>query len=202
VRATGFMTTDVVTVHPQTMVKAAAATLAAHGIASAPVVLDDGTLVGIVSELDLLVHDVPPDPLTRLAPVEADTAPLPRVVADVMTRDVVTLPPVADAAQFLEHMVRDRILCVPVVADGRVVGVVSRRDLLRLFARPDAEIARDVEEALDRVLPGGRWGVRVVDGLTELVTTDPDAQPRVAARVAQSVPGVVRVSLSAPAQSG
>src|SRR3712207_3080998 len=120
------MTTDVVTLHPQTQLKAAAATLAERNIASAPVVLDDGTLVGVVSELDLLAHDVPPDPLARLAPVEPDTSPLPAVVADVMTREVVTLPPEADAAQFLRHMLADRIVCIPVVADDRVVGVVSR----------------------------------------------------------------------------
>ena len=193
-RATGFMTTDVVMLHPQTPVKAAATMLVEHNIASAPVVLDDGTLVGIVSELDLLAHDVPPDPLTRLAPVEPDTSPLPRVVADVMTPDVVTLPPEADAAQFLQHMLVDRIMCVPVVVGDRVVGVVSRRDLLRLLARPDAEIARDVEAALAEVLPADRWRVSVVDGLAELLSTVPGPQSRVAARVAQSVPGVVRVS--------
>lgn len=139
---------------------------------------------------------MPPDPLTRLAPVVPDPVPPPRVVGDVMTRDVVTLPPVADAAQFLEHMVRDRILCVPVVVGDRVVGVVSRRDLLRLLARPDAEIAASVEAALARVLPGDRWRVHVVDGVTRLATTVPGAQARVASRVAQSVPGVLRIDVS------
>lgn len=192
-RASGFMTTDVVTLHPDTSVKAAAATLAGRGIASAPVVLDDGTLVGVVSELDLLARDVPPDPLARLARVEPDRSPPPRVVADVMTRDVLTLPPDADAAQFLAYMVRDRILCVPVLAEDRVVGVVSRRDLLRLLARPDEEIAGDVEAALAEALPRERWRARVEDGIARLTSPAPDAQQDVAARVAQSVPGVVRV---------
>ena len=53
-RASGFMTTDVLTLHPLTSLKAAAATLAARNVASAPVVDDDGRMVGIVSELDLL----------------------------------------------------------------------------------------------------------------------------------------------------
>ena len=201
-RASGFMTKDVVTLHPRTQLKEAAATLAEHNIASAPVVLDDGSLAGIVSELDLLAHDVPPDPLTRVAPTEPETAPLPSVVADVMTRDVVTLPPTADAAQFLQHMLVDRIVCIPVVLADRVVGVVSRRDLLRLLARPDADIAKDVQHALAEALPWERWGVRVVDGLAELATETPRAQARVAARVAQSVPGVVRVHLSESASSG
>jgi CBS domain-containing protein len=202
VRATEFMTTDVVTLHPRTPIKDAAGTLAAHGIASAPVVLADGRLVGIVSELDLLAHDVPPDPLTRLALVAPDPGPLPTVVQDVMTRDVVTLPPDADAAQFLQHMLRDRILCVPVVVGGRVVGVVSRRDLLRLLARPDAEIAAAVGAALARALPGERWQVRVVDGVAEIASMVPTGQPRVAVRVAQSVPGVLRVGVSGPPAAG
>jgi CBS domain-containing protein len=197
-RASGFMTTDVVTLGPRTPLKVAAATLAGHGIASAPVLLEDGTLVGMVSELDLLEHDVPPDPLTRLAPVPPDTAPLPRVVADVMTRNVLTLPPEADAAQFLAYMLRERILCVPVVADDRVVGVVSRRDLLRLLARPDREIAAEAEAALAEALPADRWRVSVLEGEATLASPAPDPQPRVAARVAQSIPGVVRVSVAAP----
>lgn len=197
-RATGFMTTEVLTLHPQAPIKAAAAMLVEHNIASAPVVLDDGTLVGIVSELDLLEHDVPPDPLTRLAPQRPDVAPLPRVVADVMTSEVITLPPEADAAQFLRHMLLDRIVCVPVVAGDRVLGVVSRRDLLRLLARPDPEIARDVEAALTEALPDDRWRVTVVDGLAELRGTVPVEPSRVAARIAQSVAGVVRVSFPAP----
>jgi len=201
-RASGFMTTDVVTLHPLTSLKAAAATLADRNVASAPVVEDDGRLVGIVSELDLLAHDVPPDPLTRITPVPPDTSPLPRVVADVMTREVVTLPPVADAALFLQHMLVDRIVCIPVTVGDRVVGVVSRRDLLRLFARPDAEIAADVEAAVAAALPGEHWQAAVREGLVELPTTARTPQAEVARRVAQSVPGVVRVLLSAGDQPG
>ena len=192
-RATGFMTTDVVVLHPSTSIKQAAATLAEHAIASAPVVGDDGRLAGIVSEIDLLAHDVQPDPLARLSPVPPDPLPPPRVVADVMTRDVHTLPPDADAAQFLQRMLASRIVCIPVTDGERVVGVVSRRDLLRLVARPDAEIAAHVEAALAAALPGESWHARVTEGLTSLSADAPDAQARVAARVAQSVPGVIRV---------
>ena len=194
-RASEFMTTDVLTLRPHTSLKAAAAALAARNVASAPVVDHDGRLVGIVSELDLLARDVPPDPLTRITRVAQDTAPLPRVVADVMTREVVTLPPVADAALFLQRMLADRIICIPVTVDDRVVGVVSRRDLLRLFARPDPQIAADVEAALTAALPGEHWHAAVREGVVGLTTTSRAPQPEVALRVAQSVPGVVRVLL-------
>jgi CBS domain-containing protein len=188
------MTTDVVTLRPSSSIKEAAATLSEHAIASAPVVADDGTLVGIVSELDLLAHDIPPDPLAHLLPAPSDLPP-PAVVAEVMTRRVITLPPDADAAEFLRHMLADRIVCIPVTEDDRLVGVVSRRDLLRLLARPDEDIAADVEAALAAALPGEGWRARVVDGLAELAGAGAGAggEPRVAARVAQSVPGVIRV---------
>lgn len=188
-RATGFMTTDVVTLAPSASIKAAAATLAGRAVASAPVVTADGTLVGIVSELDLLAHDVPADPIAHLAPVEPDPAP-PRTVADVMTRQVVTLPPDADAAQFLARMLADRIVCIPVVDGDRVVGVVSRRDLLRLLARPDADIAADVAAALGAALPGEAWQVAVDEGIATLAG---GTEVAIARRVAQGVPGVIRV---------
>lgn len=195
-RATGFMTTDVVTLLPSASIKEAAATLAARAVASAPVVTQDGTLVGVVSELDLLAHDVPPDPLAQLTPVRPDPVPPPRTVADVMTRQVVTLPPDADAAQFLRRMLADRIVCIPVVDGERVVGVVSRRDLLRLLARPDGDIAADLDAALAAALPGEGWRAHVAEGIASLTCSGADAQPNVAARVAQGVPGVVRVHLA------
>ena len=197
-RATAFMTTDVLTLHPQVPIKVAAAALADRNVASAPVV-DDGRLVGIVSELDLLAQDVPPDPLARISPVPPDTAPLPATVQDVMTRQVITLPPTADAALFLRHMLLDRVVCIPVTEDDRVVGVVSRRDLLRLLARPDTEIAADVEAAVAAALPGERWSVAARDGVVELTAAGPVSRPEVARRVAQSVPGAVRVLLADPA---
>lgn len=196
-RASAFMTTDVLTMHPGTPLKAAAAALADRNVASAPVLDDDGRLVGIVSELDLLAHDVPADPLTRIGPVPPDTSPLPVVVRDVMTREVISLPPSADAALFLRHMLGERVVCIPVLDDDRLVGVVSRRDLLRLLARPDAEIAADVEAAVAAALPGEDWRATVDDGVVRLATTRPAAEAEVARRVAQSVAGVVRVLLRA-----
>jgi CBS domain-containing protein len=189
------MTTDVVTLSPATTVKQAAAVLAGREVASAPVVDEAGAVVGIVSEIDLLAHDVPPDPLARLSFAPADSGPSPRTVADVMTSRVVTLPPDADAAEFLRRMLADRIVCIPVTDDGTLVGVVSRRDLLRLLARPDAEIAADVLAAVEAALPGQDWEVEVAEGLARLTGGAPDADAEVAARVAQGVPGVVRVSL-------
>jgi CBS domain-containing protein len=194
--AAQFMTVDVVTLRPGTSVKAAAATLVDRNVASAPVVDDAGRLVGMLSELDLLLHDVPSDPLAHLSPVEQEAAAPPRTVAEVMTRDVIGLPPTADAAEFLAHMATDRIVCLPVVEDGRLVGVVSRRDLLRLLARSDADIAADIKAKLAEALPGAGWRAAVSDGVAELTAAAPAGQQHVAVRVALSVPGVVRVHLA------
>ena len=192
-RAVQFMKTDVVTVRPGTPVKTAAGVLAEHNIASAPVVDEAGRLVGMLSELDLLAHDVPPDPLTRMSPADQDAESPPATVAEVMTRDVIVLPPTADAADFLARMVAARIVSIPVCEDGRLVGVVSRRDLLRLLARPDAEIAADIEAKLAEALPDQRWQASVTDGVAELTGPENERLQHVAHRVALSVPGVVRV---------
>jgi len=117
-----------------------------------------------------------------------------------MTREVIVLPPTADAAEFLTHMLADRIVCVPVVEDDRVVGVVARRDLLRLLARPDEDIAADIEAKLADALPGEDWQASVTDGVAGLATTATGTHENIARRVALSVPGVVRVQL-APADA-
>src|SRR5690349_13191719 len=110
------MTTDVVTLSPDTTVKQAAAVLAGRNIASAPVVDSRGAVVGIISEIDLLERDVLPDPTARLSFASAAGRP-PRTVADVMTTGVITLPPEADAAAFLGRMLTDRVVCIPVTDD-------------------------------------------------------------------------------------
>jgi hypothetical protein len=67
-----------------------------------------------------------------------------------------------------------------------------------LFARPDAEIAADVEAAVAAALPGERWSAEVRDGVVTLTAAGPRSQPEVARRVAQAVPGVVRVRVADP----
>ena len=88
----------------------------------------------------------------------------------------------------------DRVVCIPVTDDDRLVGVVSRRDLL-LFARPDAEIRADVGAAVAAALPDEDRRSTVSDGVVELAGAGHGSHAEVARRATQSVPGVVRVLL-------
>jgi CBS domain-containing protein len=193
-RASEFMTADVLTVSPDTPVKDAAQLLAERGVTAVPVVDNDGHLVGVVSEADLLRGRVEPDPRRHLGSVPVDEGPVPHEVSEVMTRDVVALPDTADESDFARLMVRRQLKTVPVVSGERLVGIVSRRDLLRHLARDDASIRAEVVEVL-RQYTGSQveWEVDVVDGVVKLAGTAEATQRHVAELLARTVAGVARV---------
>jgi CBS domain-containing protein len=126
VRTRDAMSTPAVFVRPQLPVEVAAAVLVAHGFSAAPVVDDDGHLVGIVTEADLLRGPI--------VPAQADRAE----VRSVMHPDPITADPDDDLADVVATMLDAGIRSVPVVHEGRVVGVVSQRDVLRTVARAGA----------------------------------------------------------------
>jgi CBS domain-containing protein len=154
-RAKDVMTTRVVSVRPDTSVKEIAASLLAHRISAVPVVDRDQRLLGIVSEGDLL-HRVEIGTgehkrswwLSLFTSDEqlADefTKSHGHTAADIMIRDVVTVgeeTPLGDIAEILESR---HIKRVPVVHMGRVVGIVSRANLVQALAR--ANLQRDLAE--------------------------------------------------------
>lgn len=196
-RARDFMTTPVLTVRPDTTVKDVAKLLLRHAISAVPVVDDDGRLVGIVSELDLLLGDVPGDPVAHVIPVPPEQAPPPHVAADVMTRDVLALGEDTDAADVARLMREASLKSIPVLHGERVVGIVSRRDLLRSIARDDRAIRDDVVERLREFadLPGD-YDVQVDAGVVTLRLTGADAvATETAVLLARRVPGALRVHL-------
>ena len=157
------MTRPVVTVSADATVFAAADILLGSRISAAPVVDADGKLVGIVSEADLMnrpeVGTVPAKSwLQRLL---ADNAFLARDyirshshrVADVMTREVITAREHTQLAEIAKLMERHHIKRVPIVRDGKVVGIVSRANLLQgLLAREP----HPADGANDETDPGQR----------------------------------------------
>ena len=191
-RAAEFMTADVVTATPQEPVKAVTQRLLARRVAALPVVDDEGRLVGIVSELDMLRLRVPGDPRAHLFPQSQPDAPAPRTVEEVMTREVYALPDSADAAAFASLMLESGVKSVPVVQGAVLVGIVGRRDLLRLLARDDDVIRAEVDELLasDDALAG--WRTAVDDGEVTLTGSGTAEQADAAQRLVRSVPGVVR----------
>ena len=192
-RAAEFMTTDVVTTRPSASVKAATQLLLQRRIAALPVVDDEGRLVGILSELDVLRERVPADPRAHVRPDARPTTPAARTVEDLMVRDVYALPDTADQAAFADLMLSTGVKSIPVVQAEHLVGIVGRRDLLRLLARDDALIAQDVA-ALVRAEPAvGSWDVTVEDGEVVLSGDGTPEQREAADLLARTVPGVVGV---------
>ena len=188
------MTTPAVTVAASTSVKAAARLLRDRNIAAAPVVEDDGALVGIVSELDLLRGTVLPDPVAHLFPVAPEAQQPPTTVADVMTTDVHVLAPHSDLHDAVRLMRTSGVRSLPVIEHGRIVGIVSRADLLRVLAREDDAIAGDVQRLLEQELgdsPG--YDVRVEDGVVHLTPVAATTASEAATLLAARVPGVVGV---------
>jgi CBS domain-containing protein len=154
------MTTDVVTVGPDTPLKQVARQLVERRISGLPVVNDEGEVVGVVSEADLLVKEGgvtprrpgliawlldPSDPKEQLK-LEA------RVARDAMTTPPVTIAPYRSTAAAAQDMLERGINRLPVVRNGRLVGLVTRADLVRAFARSDGQVAEDVRHQVEDFL--------------------------------------------------
>lgn len=152
------MTTDVLTVTTGEQFKDLASLLVNQRISTLPVVRHDGRLAGIVSEADLLkTAELQTDPGER-RPHWGRRAARSKAAADcaseVMSTHVVTVRPDATVAEAARLMDRHHVTCLPVVDEaGKLRGIVSPRDLLRVFLRPDAEIRDDIyDEVLGRTL--------------------------------------------------
>ncbi len=189
------MASPVVTVAPTTRLKQVAALLVRHGFNAAPVV-DQGDLVGIVSEADLVGLESLPDPRAHALRWPAPPAAVPHLVGEVMTREVLALPPAADAAEAAQLMLDRGVKSIPVVLSGRVVGIVTRRDLLRVLARSDQAIRAEAERLLGEELGGDR-PVEVADGVVVLAGFDPGRESELAELLVRTVPGVVEVRVTA-----
>lgn len=147
------MTRHVIAVSPETRISEIARILATNAISAVPVVEHDGQVVGMVSEGDLLgkkqaAHEQRRDWwLTMLAEGEAlnpeflATLHDPEMTAqDLMSRLVVTVGEDASVAEIAQLLTRYRIKRVPVLRDGKIVGIVSRADLLRALVAGDAAV--------------------------------------------------------------
>jgi CBS domain-containing protein len=191
----------VVSVGPDVSTAAAMRLLAKHRFTALPVV-EDENLVGIVTEIDLLRARVPHDARSPLLTDELAANPPPPTVGDVMAVDVLTATPTTDVADLVEGMHARGVRSVPVVvgrpAGRKLVGIVSRRDVLAAVARDDDQLARDVRNRLEHYAAPGRWRVAVHDGLVTLGDPYNDETERhIASVLAGSVRGVVGVRVAA-----
>jgi CBS domain-containing protein len=194
---TDVMHRPVVTVRPDDTIEQAATVLTKEQITAAPVVDALGGLVGMVSESDLLLREVPPSGAVRNEPPSmAGRADGPVLVADVMTEDVVTLPANSEAGDVAEAMLAYDVRSIPILGDeAQLVGIVSRRDLLRSMV-PTSDNARvEVQHRLDEYAGGvRRWTAMVANETASITGPFDDAtEQRVARALALTVPGVSEV---------
>jgi CBS domain-containing protein len=201
-RAKDVMSDGVLSISADASVLEAAKLLINCRVSAMPVVNEDGTMAGIVSEADVIgdTQDY----------VQADGA-LPRRVSEVMTRDVITAPEDAPLDQLAGLMKARNIKRIPILRDGAVVGIVSRVDVLRgliSLSRDDGEAAamfrrdKDLRRKVYAACQGRSWSqARQVDvvvsgGTAHLWGVAPTDLVRKAYRAAaENVPGVENVQV-------
>jgi CBS-domain-containing membrane protein len=216
-KAADVMVRDVVTVHPETDVADAVKLLMERDISALPVVDAQGALVGIISEADL-IHRAElgaekhrswlMESLTAASTLAGDFAKSHgKKVGEIMTTNVVTASEDAALGEIAALFERHRIKRVPIMRDGRVVGVVSRSNLIQAlasatrFKEPEDSDRRIRDELLRRLEQQQNWtdfgsrNVTVHDGVVHLWgLISSDAERRALTALAEGVPGVSRVS--------
>ncbi len=130
-KAREIMTRDVISILDEATVEDAARFLARNRISGLPVVNADGMLMGLVTEHDLIAKQG-------------------RQVTDIMSRSVITVSPDTEVEEVQHLLTNQRIRRVPVIEDGKVVGIVSRSDLVRQIAmRWVCGVCGEIVRALD-----------------------------------------------------
>ena len=217
-RAMDVMTTDVITVEPDMTIQALATRLAERGISGAPVVDTSGRLVGIISEGDLL-HRAEIGTARRhrerrrswwLDHFASDLAreyvkSHGRTVNDIMTRDVVTVTEDTELAEIAALLEAKRIKRVPVMRGGKLVGIISRANIVRAVGATKGAPLREgegddhsIRASLLAELGREEWArvwpedIIVRDGIVHFwISEDEPVEKREALRVAaETTPGV------------
>ncbi len=210
------MTKDVITVGPDTTVGEIAALLVRHRISAVPVVAAENRVIGIVSQTDLANRSETDTEKRRkwwldiFADADAKAREYVkshgRKAKDIMTRFVISVPPRASMAEVADLLDTHRIRQVPVMEDGKLLGMISRTDLVRKLAevavvapaaRPDSGT---LQKAIWQRIHEQTWlksayvSVSTKDGIVELWGAVDSDQQRQALRVlVEGVAGVQRV---------
>jgi CBS domain-containing protein len=215
-QARDVMTKDIVTVSPEATVGEIAALLVTHRIGAVPVVSAEGRLVGIVSQTDLVHRSETGTEKRRKWWLEAFADPDIKAqqyvkshghkAEDVMTRHVVSVSESASLAEVADVLDTHSVRQVPVVSEGRLAGMISRADLVRVLAEVSitAPAARPDNGALQKAIwdavKAQPWlktayvNLAVKDGVVEAWgAVDSEEQRRALKVLIEGVPGVVTV---------
>lgn len=219
-KAQDIATLQVITIGPGTSVRHAARIMLAHGISGLPVVDHDMTIMGIITEGDLIRRSelgLGKPQMLGLAGVDASEAQdyVKRhswSVADVMTREVISVDESESVGRVAELLEQHGIKRLPVTRDGKLIGLVSRADLLRVIAMStpepiaagDKAIHTSISARLHEVFDARseRINVTVFDGTVRVAGEVASADERDVARViCENTQGVkcVEVHLTFPA---
>jgi CBS domain-containing protein len=153
------MTREVRTVGPDASLKDVAALLAEHRIGGVPVVDEARRPLGVITKADIVMKELADPPVKRGLfgrkkddGTEAKAAA--RTAGEAMTAPAVTISPAMPVTSAAAWMVESGINRLPVVQREALVGIITRHDLVRVFARSDAEIEQEIR---DDALAGTAW---------------------------------------------
>jgi CBS-domain-containing membrane protein len=197
------MSTEVVTVRFQTSYHDIVALMAARGVSAVPVIDDFNRVLGVVSEADLLLKiEYGSEEAPKLfawgtrkkEKVKAHGA----TAAELMSTPPVTILPTASLTSAARLLDREHVKRLPVVNElGRLVGIVSRSDLLSVYLRPDSSVRDDIaKDVLKHVLQLGASEVQVevAEGIVTLTgNVDRRSTAQIAVHLSRAVPGVIEV---------
>jgi CBS domain-containing protein len=202
------MTSPVFTVRRDTPLKDVARLLIDNSVSGVPVLNDDGTVAGVVSEADFLMKEqgageIRHRPLARLIGESSEAqhqldVVMARTAGEAMSTPAVTIEasrPIREAAAV---MTGQRINRLPVTDQGRLVGIVTRADLVRAYLRTDEELVRTInDDVLLRVLwldPAG-FEVAVVNGEATIKGhVERRSTAEIIEETVRMVPGIVAVN--------
>jgi CBS-domain-containing membrane protein len=189
------MTKEPVTVGPVTSFKACVDLMRIHDVSAIPVVITGDRLVGIVSESDLLAREARRTVDARRTRTAGKVKAL--TAAGLMTADVVTTTASAPLAAAASLMFQHRVKVLPVLdSDHRLIGMISRAQVLKVFLRSDESIRREIARGLVDIpkLDRARVDVEVLNGVVHLrgVVETVGLSDRMR-RLAVGTPGVVGV---------
>lgn len=197
------MTSDVMTISGDALLKEAAMVMVNAGISGLPVVDDQRRVVGIITEADFVAAEAERSwgrqrrrLLANLFGEAKKTAA--SQVSDVMTHSPHTIDRGSSVTEAARRMTEFGVKRLPVVTpDGTLEGIISRADVMGAFARPDEDLRQEIEtDVLNRVmrLEPGSVTVEVVDGMATLTgRVETRSEARLLAEMVVRVEGVIAV---------